>query len=325
MNQCANTRCHAHDGELCSDGHRDRSQCHSWQVNRLEDGNSAPGPTGLMETSEVMARVPWSGSALGSDDLTHLVPRAQTILIGLLGAADAGKTTLLAVAYQHILLQGRTLGGARFAGSRSLEGWESIANSMRFLDPARHQTFPPHTPRGTGRVPGLLHVALRRPNGSFRDLLFTDAPGEWFTRWALSQDAPDTAGARWIAQYADAFLVIADSARLSGHQVGNARREVRQILERLADRVGHRPTRLVWAKHEQALPETTSQPITNILRNRIPHADQVECRHDQPETVATMLDGIINKAWDPPFAMPLQEPVIQHDPFLAFRGSHAQT
>jgi hypothetical protein len=314
---CSNVNCFVHDGEACALGHLRYSECSSWSAaeSKAEDAASAPVTS---------ARVPWSGSALGLADLSNLVPRGRSILVGVLGAHDAGKTTLLVGNYLQ-LLRGRTLAEARFAGSRTMGAWESLAAWIRFDDAARPPSFPPHTPRGTTRVPGLLHLALRGPRDELRDVLLTDAPGEWFTRWSIQEDAPDADGARWIVRHADAFLVLADSARLSGPTRGQTRNEVRQLLERLGNHVGHRPTVLVWSKADHKPGESIREALRRTLTEHIPHATQIESSTESRETLVTVLEAVLREAWTPPRASPVIEPVLQHQPFAAFRGTRAHS
>jgi hypothetical protein len=293
-------------------------ECPSWSAGASEA--DAPVPS----LSPISARVTWSGNALGLADLANLVPRGRSILIGLLGAHDAGKTTLLTGNYLQ-LLRGKALAGAHFAGSRTLGAWESLAAWVRFDDAARSPSFPPHTPRGTSRVPGLLHLAMRGPKDELRDVLLTDAPGEWCTRWAIQEDAPDAEGARWIVRHSNAFLVFADCHRLAGPKRGEARSEVRQLLERLGNHVGNRPTALVWTKVDHKPGEGIRSAIRGALNEHVPHAVEVEASIERPETLATALEGALRPAWIPPLAGPVVEPVLQHQPFAAFRGVHARS
>ncbi|WP_141621405.1 GTPase domain-containing protein [Myxococcus sp. AB024B] len=315
--RCSNSQCFVHDGEACALGHLRHAECSSWTTTESKvEATASPSVTS--------ARVPWSGSALGLADLSNLVSRGRSILVGMLGAHDAGKTTLLVGNYLQ-LLRGRTLAEARFAGSRTLGAWESLAAWTRFDDAARPPSFPPHTPRGTSRVPGLLHLALRDPKEDLRDLLLTDAPGEWFTRWSIQEDAPDAEGARWIVRHADAFMVLADSARLSGPTRGQARNEVRQLLERLGNHVDGRPTVLVWSKADHKPGEVIREALRRALDEHIPHATQVECSTESGESLATALDAAVRDAWTPARASPVLEPVLQHQPFAVFRGTRAHS
>jgi hypothetical protein len=58
--------------------------------------------------------------------------------------------------------------------------------------------FPPHTPSNEARTPGLLHLSFSDKQNRRKELVFTDAPGEWFSEWAINEQSPKAAGARWI-------------------------------------------------------------------------------------------------------------------------------
>lgn len=315
--RCSNSKCYYDDGSSCPEGKLDVADCPFWNAGVSED-ESTPSPI------EVAARVPWTGSALGTTDLGLLVPRARTIVVGVMGAHDTGKTTLLTAAYLQTL-NGQQLASARFAGSRSLGAWESLAAWMRFEDGARPASFPPHTPHGTSRVPGLLHLALRKPNEDFRDILFTDAPGEWFSHWAMNENAPEAAGARWIAQHATAFLLFADCDRLSGKDKGPARNAIRNLIERLGNHVHGRPTMLIWAKADKQPSEKIRQTIREALEHHIPHATQANTTIEDPSTITMALGSVIDASWLPPRGQRIRPPVLQHEPFNAFRGHRADT
>ncbi len=314
--RCTNPNCFVHDGEDCYLGEMELGQCASW---------SAPAPNAESEAViTISARVPWSGSALGLADMANLSPRGRTILIGVLGAHDAGKTMLLTGNYLQ-LLQGQSLANARFAGSRTLGAWEALAAWARFDDAARPPKFPPHTPRGTSRVPGLLHLALRNAEGEFRDVLLTDAPGEWFTRWAIKEDAIEAEGARWLVRNADAFLVFADCKRLatSNRERGSARNDLRQLLERLGNHVGDRPTALVWAKDDIEPNTEIRTAIQQVLSRHIPHALEVNSSTNHPDSLTKALEAVLCPAWSPQRASRIVEPILYQQPFSAFRGIHA--
>lgn len=316
--RCSNPACFVHEGESCPLGHLNHTDCESWRDSTSADKDEVSEH--VVET----ARVPWSGSALGLTDLANLTPRGRTILIGVLGAHDSGKTTLLTGSYLQ-LLQGSTFGDAKFVGSRTLGAWESLAAWVRLDDSARLPSFPPHTPRGTGRAPGLLHLALRNEKGECRDVLFTDAPGEWFSRWAVKEDAPEAAGARWIVENADAFLVFADCGRLSGASRGQARDDLRQLIDRLANHVAHRPVKLVWAKDDLNPKEEIREAIRRSLKMRIKQAVEVGASASRPESLIAAIRGLLEVVWTPEMAKPINEPVLQHQPFAAFRGTYAHS
>lgn len=316
MKRCNNPSCFAHDGESCLLGLRRVDDCPSWTM-----GSTEPQPDETVPDARDDSRVPWSGAALGPADLSILTPRGRPILIGVLGSHDAGKSTLLTGTYL-MMLSGHRIGSASFAGSRSFEAWEALAAWARFDDAARTPTFPPHTSRGTGRVQGLLHLALRGEDNSFRDVLLTDAPGEWFTRWAIREDDPEAEGAQWIADHADGFLLAADCARLSGEERGEARRETRALIERLGNHVGGRPTILVWTKSDHEPPVGVRRSIRDALSAQLPHAKQVEATTEQPETLIGAVGAVVQACWSPSPGPIVVPPVMSHEPFEAFRGHH---
>lgn len=318
--RCANERCFVHDGDPCYEGHESHSLCDKWrQADPAAAGASAP------QSAPVTARVPWSGNGLGPLDLANLTPRGRSILVGVLGAHDAGKTTLLLGNYLR-LLRGHTLADACFAGSRTLGAWETLAAWTRLDDSARPPNFPPHTSRNAGRVPSLLHLALRGADGGLRDVLLTDAPGEWFTGWSIREEGLDAEGARWIARNADAFLVFADCERLAeaSPERGKARRQLRELLERLGNHVGDRPTVLVWAKCDHQPSRENQKAIRDTLSGHIPRAFEAESTTTRLDSLADVLEQVLRVVWTPPRAVPVVEPVLHSQPFTAFRGSYAQ-
>jgi hypothetical protein len=240
-----------------------------------------------------------------------------------LGAHDAGKTTFLTASYLNIL-RGKRIAGGTFSGSYTLGAWESLAAWARFEDAARTPSFPPHTPRGTSRVPGLLHLSICRAKKEFEDVLFTDAPGEWFTRWAVQEDASDAQGALWVSHKSDAFLVFADCQRLAGSGRGSARNDLRQLIERLGKHVRHRPTIFVWAKNDCQVGDGIKNAIRRTLYEYIPHAVEVNTTTAEPESISSALDMVLEAAWNLPYAKFIREPVVAEGSFEAFRGHDAE-
>lgn len=171
--------------------------------------------------------LPWSGMALGLNDLFPVVAVGRPNVIGVIGAANSGKTTLLAA---HWICARRGTGrfGRDFAGSYSLSGWHQIARHLQWVPYG--SGFPPHTSAVDERSPALLHVMYRH-EGARRQLLFTDGPGEWFTRWAEEPSAAE--GAQWVADQSDVFLLLADSDALRGAERGRARAEYEALALQL--------------------------------------------------------------------------------------------
>ena len=276
VSRCAQPHCNVPDIS-CNLGEEDYRACSYWQARAgsvaggttdrtVEDVNTQNIGSGALD--DVAWQAPWSGSALGITDLDVVTARGPARVVALVGPHNAGKTTLLGAAYLMLSRTGH-VGANRFAGSYTLGGWEAVAHGMRWR-PDGAPGFPPHTPRGAGRAPGLLHLALRGDDRPLADVLVTDAPGEWFTRWAYDRDAADAVGARWIARHSDAFIVMLDSDALAGENRGDARRLLIALAQRVGAEAGERPVAAVWTKADCDVPMGIRDTVENALNRFLP-------------------------------------------------------
>lgn len=274
MEMCARETCFVPDTG-CDLGYTDLSKCPVWCGTTQKD----EAPKNL--SGEML--LPWSGSAFGLADLGFVAGRARPIVIGVVGPQNAGKTTLLASWY---LLLGRglaDLGRKVFAGSYTLSGWEAVAGAMRW-SPGQPPCFPPHTTSRGGRAPGLLHLSLRDGDiGHTVDFLFTDAPGEWYQKWAINSDSQEGVGARWISDNADAFVVVADREALSGEAKGSARSSLQLIARRLGSELRGRPVALAWTKAdvsiESEMEDAVRRAVTQAMPNVVEHSVSIVSTH----------------------------------------------
>lgn len=242
---CPYPNCYPQDRE-CQAGYTPFSSCP--HLTGEQSGGPAEGVPPSQEELDGR-RVSWTGLAMGVDDLAPLVGRSRVLLLGLIGLHNAGKTTFLALLYS-LLRAGQPLAGYRFAGSTTLAGWELIASYLTFDGKQNQVRFPPHTSRNAGRVPGLLHLALRDEAGRLRDILFTDAPGEWFNDWRTQERSPNAEGAAWVYAHGDGFLLFADSEELTGEHRNTSRAALEMVADRLVANLGNRPLGLVWTKSD---------------------------------------------------------------------------
>jgi Double-GTPase 2 len=264
MEKCPVENCYAPDTS-CPHGHTSLSKCPDWSsaISAVE-GGVAIGDDVLM---------PWSGSVLGLLDTNFVAGRAKPIVVGVVGPHSAGKTTLLACWY---LLIGNGLAkglAGRFAGSYSLEGWEAVAAALRWT-PGGKPGFPPHTPSRAGRAPGLLHLSFRPDGDPVKDFLFTDAPGEWFYRWAVNAEADDAEGARWVSDKSDVLLIIADREALSGSDRGSARNDFQLLASRISSERRARPIALVWTKTDTQIDADMEAKIRRSVFDTMPDAKE---------------------------------------------------
>lgn len=277
MDKCPHQDCFADDNTTCTLGHLDRRSCPEWQ---RVDGAAATA----MPASDDML-LPWSGLAMGESDLNFVSGRAKPITVGIVGPESAGKTTILGAFY---LLLGRgalTTEDIVFSNSYTLTGWETVAASMRWRPGPMPPRFPPHTPSGKARAPGMLHLGFRRKDGTLRDLLFADAPGEWFRKWAVNQDTPDAEGARWIAKHADVTLLIADRQALSGSRLGTARNDFQLLAQRAIAEARGRPLALVWTKGDVEVAAAMEVQIRRAVASVLPSVPEFTVSVTQREQI----------------------------------------
>ena len=108
---------------------------------------------------------------------------------------------------------------------------------------------------------------MRNENNDKKDLIFTDAPGEWFGHWIVNKNDSNAAGAQWVHEHADAFLLFADCEMLSGNKLGKARQQTKQVADRLKHNLKHRPLGLVWSKSDIKLDEEVRKQISDHIQN----------------------------------------------------------
>lgn len=301
----------------CADGHVDFTKCPNYRYRETEDS----APNGADDDE----RFPWTARQLGIVDLRFISATRRPHLIGIVGAADSGKTTLLCLLFLAIY-RGHKVGPYRFAGSYSLLGWENIARYMQ-LNAGDAIQFPPHTPR-TGRVPGLLHLAVAENNIRQREIVLTDASGEWFSAWTDKPGDETAAGARWIARHADRMLIIADTAALTGVNRGAARRELEFLIRRVKSEFGEIGVALVWTKSDLERPKRIRQDVESHFLSCFPDApifttgvpDSDNGRHD---TTLQELDAVFSWAFEKHTRRVFHRAPEHHssDPFISYRGA----
>lgn len=262
MAECPRETCWPDIG--CSLGYLDLSKCPTLKA-------GPPVKKGDRAATKAVA-MPWSGDVLGLTDLGFVAGRSKPIVLAIVGPHKAGKTTLLGAWY---LLLGRGFrpdDKLRFSGSCSLTGWEVVATPLRWEPGSEPPTFPPHTTSTGARMPGLLHLAFQHDHAHRRDYVMTDAPGEWFRKWALNREAPGTEGAQWAAEHADAFLLVADRKALAGKEMGAARTGIQLLARRLADELAGRPVALVWTKADVLITNEMEETVRNAVLRVMPEA-----------------------------------------------------
>lgn len=308
---CTNQYCFAPDSN-CHLGELEIASCINWQ-------QDIPIQSAPMVEGE---RPPWSGLALGTVDAGGVAATRRARVVALVGGTGAGKTSLLTAIFTR-LRRGGPIGGLRFAGSYTLLGWDQVTYLAAF-PPEGTRGFPPHTT--SGREPALLHVRLASGSRAFWDIYFTDAPGEWFEEWAY--EPVEMPGAQWMSERADMFVLLSDSAALSGESRGAARNAYRVLASRVSSVANGREVYPVRAKYDlmstvaaeidEALNKTdidlfgqTAAPLSVIAESPVPDALHV-------------LDEVVQRV-TAPAQLSVADPKLSSDPFLSYRSPLAKT
>ena len=298
MVECPRETCWPDIG--CSLGHLDLSKCPALKADRTEEKDE--------EAPTKAVAMPWSGSVLGLTDLGFVAGRNKPIVLAIVGPQKAGKTTLLGAWYLLLGKGSRPDDKLRFAGSCSLAGWEVVASSLRWEPGSTPPAFPPHTTSSNTRIPGLLHLTFRYEHDVRRDYVMTDAPGEWFRKWAVKREDPSAEGARWAAEHADAFLLVADHEALTGTEMGAARSGIQLLARRLAGELGGRPVALVWTKADVSIAKEMEEAVRSAVLRVIPEAVEfavsIMPKPDGTENVRGFLDLL---GW----ALNVQRPTVR--------------
>lgn len=172
----------------------------------------------------------FSGSALASADAEPITLRSRTHLMVFAGAEGSGKTTVIASIYEY-LNQG-PFAGFRFAGSRSLLGFEEICHLNRIasggIEPDTQRT------RLTDEAK-YYHLAVRgmTPSAARRDILLSAMSGELFR---MAKDSREEAERLTFLRRADTIVVLVDGERLANtaHRT-SAQADAADILDSLLD------------------------------------------------------------------------------------------
>ncbi|PKM46861.1 MAG: hypothetical protein CVV05_00145 [Gammaproteobacteria bacterium HGW-Gammaproteobacteria-1] len=220
----------------------------------------------------------FAGAALGAADAEVITLRSRTHLVVFAGSEGSGKTTVLASIYER-LNQG-PFAGFKFAGSRSLLGFEEICHLNR-LASGRVQPETQRT-RLTDETK-YYHLALRPTElaGPHRQVLFSAMSGELFR---MAKDSQEDAERLTFLRRADTIVVLVDGERLTNTaQRTSAQADAADILESLLDADMVSPScrvEMVFSKLDRITAagppsldflDKTREKFERKFRGRVPH------------------------------------------------------
>ena len=316
---CKHHNCWPLDTGCNIEGELDYHQCKHWQAEDKQRTESS-----VDHTTE--QNLPWHGNSFGTTDLLFVTGRSQ-LVVGIVGGQDAGKTTFLSSFY--LLLSKRSsLPSRSFAGSYTLGGWENIAHYLRW-DGDNPPAFPLHTTSEQSRIPGLLHIAFRNNQAKHHDVLFSDAPGEWFSRWAIDKHDSTVEGARWVERFASGFLLFVDCEALAGNNRGIARVDLKNLLHQLGSSVHNRPVAVIWAKSDVVISDSTRVSLQKELQTTLKNYKEFAVyaapkdigAENRGEGVLDSVEWLLNSILIQKHPAIRIAPVVDSHSFLAYRGS----
>ena len=278
--KCSNSECSAPKGMCLEQVSVNHPQCKNWQGNKSIEEKVA-------KTNKQSKPLPWTGEALLPEDIEIVGQRSSPLIIGMVGNADAGKTSYLGMLYT-LLFNGKKIEQWNFSGSYTLAAWEALAQYLK-IKPNGKVDFPPPTPSNSDFY-SLYHLALKSSD-VFRDVLFADSSGEVFNLWSEDVHDINAENARWIYNNSNAFIFFVDTEALIEKR-GQAKTEILQMAEQLAANLNDRPVVIVWSKSDrvgdirnkikEALEEdlaTTFKGAKSIKISNFPKSDLDELCH----------------------------------------------
>jgi hypothetical protein len=244
---CANPDCHVAEDAKCVEG-LELDKCPFY-------GKSTEETAPPVESGEESEEAKRSGvaldlsTALDGAAASDTLRRSLSRVVGIVGAHDSGKTSLIAGLYD--LFQTGTVGNVTFAGSFTLHAFEQVCHDARAAS-LRNVAHSPRTERGEVR---FYHLDLKPPRcEKHLSLLIGDRNGEEYEEVA---DDVSNAAPMFELRRAGAVTILVDGERLcdttARHEAVSA---VPLIVQGLFDggAFEHRPRlAVVLTKHDAVL------------------------------------------------------------------------
>lgn len=267
----------------------------------------------------------WSGDSFTLADIPLISSRNSPIIFGLVGKADAGKSSFLGMLYT-LLLNGKRLNKFNFAGTKTTNGWEFLAYKMRLK--RGNVSFPEPTPSNPNFY-SFLHLALRNKEDNLKDVLFTDTSGEVFLQWARNREDENAGSARWIHKNSSGFILFIDCEALIERR-NAAKTEIIDIAQQLKQGLNERPVIVVWSKADEInnVKEVIKTSLREDLRQIFPHYAEIEvtnfskadpdklCHENNLEVV----DWLLNEVLQPSNLEIVLDVEVKDDLFLSYTG-----
>ena len=136
-NKCTKTDCPAPKGLCLEHASPEYPKCEHWLGDKSEQS--------VEEQKTVTKKtqsLPWTGEPFQPTDIEIVSQRSAPLIIGMVGGANAGKTSYLGMLYT-LLFNGKKLEHWQFAGSCTLAAWEMLAQYLRMQSDGNVEFAPP--------------------------------------------------------------------------------------------------------------------------------------------------------------------------------------
>lgn len=316
--KCSNIECVAPIS--CHEGLESYKNCDFWIKGNANKQEKSKAPLKSIKGTSI----PWSGEALAIEELSQISIRNNPVIIGIIGKADAGKTTYLAMLFT-LLLRGVKLKEFDFSGTKTIKAWDELYHKLKVQKD--NVVFPDPTP---AQYLKLLHLAVRNYNGKLKDILLSDASGEVFSIWSQNRDDNNAENARWIYKNADAFILFIDCVDLINRK-NSAKTEVIDLAQMLNDNIKDRPVIAVWSKSDKKneIHKTIKESLQDELKNIFINYNELDISNfssDDPDILVHknnigVLDWLLQRIfYDRTSIISKEESNVEGDIFLNYKG-----
>ena len=304
---------HCHEGD-------DVATCEFWLTNNSPKEAKKDKPVKEQKHSNL----PWTGEPFLVDDIPQVSFRSSPIIFGIVGKADAGKTTFLAMLYT-LLLNGKSFDNFSFAGTKTIIGWDKLHHKLKVEK--NDVAFPDPTDPKYHR---LFHFALRSNNNILKDILLSDASGETFSRWAQKREDENAEAARWIYEHSHAFILFVDCDDLIAGK-NSAKSKIIDIAQMLKHNLQNRPVIAVWSKSDkkELVPTQIKDSLKEELASMFENYTELDISNfptDETDPIVhennlKVVDWLLSKTIIPTGKELVVETKNTNDLFLNYRGN----
>ncbi|WP_339813708.1 TRAFAC clade GTPase domain-containing protein [Zunongwangia profunda] len=303
--KCSNPECAAPIS--CHEGKEKHTECELWMKSNSLQSKTKPTPK-----KEKKSDLPWTGDALTIEELSKVTYRNTPVIIGVVGKADAGKTTYLAMLYT-LLLRGVMLKEFDFCGTKTINAWDELYQKLKIQQEG--VKFPDPTPAQYIR---LLHLALRNHSKRLKDIFISDAAGEVFSIWSKNRNDDNAENARWVYEHSNAFILFIDCEDLITRKA-QAKTDIIDMAQMLKHDLRNRPVIAVWSKSDkkEGIHPIIQEKLQGELKEIFENYEEIDISNfssDDPDVLVhknnlVVLDWLLSKV----FTVKKSEILIMND------------